>query len=78
MTSKKKIQKKVKRTERLKGRDTVSRLYNSVIEYVEELGGSCIVIGGIAIVQEDPNENRFGIMVRVLGKKPTFPFKPSK
>ena len=48
-------------------------LYEAVRNYIESKGGTVVVIGGIALVQEDPMMKfNYGIMVRVTGRKPIF------
>ena len=52
------------------GDKTRDNLYKAVQEYVEKRGGSALVIGGTALVQESPLKYNYGVMVRVTGKKP--------
>ena len=47
-------------------------LYKAVMKYVEKHGGTALIIGGVAIVQESPLEFNYGVMVRITGKKPVF------
>jgi hypothetical protein len=55
----------------LKGRDPTSQLYRAVIRYVESLGGSALVIGGVEI-QSWPMEfdRTYRVAIRCTGKKP--------
>ena len=53
------------------GDKNIDRLYQSVIDYVKKNKGSVDVIGGIAIVDEG-KKNKYGVMIRVLGRKPIF------
>ena len=55
------------------GKDDTDILYEAVRAYIENRGGSVVVIGGIALVQESPLKYNYGLMVRVTGKKPTNP-----
>ena len=56
------------------GNRHVDALYKAVIKYVESRGGTAVVIGDIALVQEDPfRKFNYGVMVRITGKKPNFP-----
>ena len=50
----------------------VDRLYRAVVNYIENHGGTALVIGGIALVQESPLKFNYGIMIRITGKKPVF------
>ena len=54
------------------GNDVTDKLYKAVVAYVEKNGGTAVVIGGIALVQEDARQFNYGVMVRVIGKKPEF------
>ena len=64
---------KKKKAEKIKwGRTPIEQLYKAVVRYVEANGGTAVVIGGIALVEEGPNKFNYGIMVRATGKKPTF------
>jgi len=51
------------------GNIVTDRLYKAVINYIEENGGSVVVIGGITIVGEGLDFNH-GLMVNFTGKKP--------
>jgi hypothetical protein len=55
----------------LAGRTPDLQLYRAVRRYVESLGGSIVVIGGIE-VQEWPGEpmGKYRVAVSVLGRKP--------
>jgi hypothetical protein len=55
------------------GRSPVEQLYKATVRYIEKNGGSALVVGGIAIVQEGGDERRYGIIVEVFGKKPIMP-----
>lgn len=48
----------------------IDNLYKAVVDYIKNRGGSVVVIGGIALVQEDEHKFNYGVMVRVTGKKP--------
>jgi hypothetical protein len=48
----------------------IDNLYKAVVDYIKNRGGSVVVIGGIALVQEDERKFNYGVMVRVTGKKP--------
>ena len=48
------------------------KLYQAVVDYVKSRKGTVVVIGGIALVQEDERKYNYGVMVRVTGKKPIF------
>ena len=53
------------------GNKIINKLYEAVRDYIESKGGTVVVIGGIAIVQEDSiRKFNYGIMVRITGKKP--------
>ena len=49
----------------------IDKIYKSVIEYIEFYNGKVLVIGGIALVDEGMR-NKYGVMIRILGKKPIF------
>jgi hypothetical protein len=57
----------------LAGRDPVSQLYRAVRRYVEHNNGNIIVIGGIGLIDDDSSRGKYSIVVRCLGKRPTFP-----
>jgi hypothetical protein len=46
------------------GRDPVSQLYRAVVRYVESMGGSVLVVGGIQILRW-PGERAGSFMVGV-------------
>ena len=53
------------------GDKTTDNLYEAVKKYVEKRGGSVLVIGGLALVKENPLlKYNYGVMVRITGKKP--------
>ena len=58
------------------GKGVTDKLYKAVVGYVEANGGTAVVIGGIALVDEGTAKYNYGVMVRVTGKKPVFPKKP--
>ena len=62
----KKIKKKINT-----GDKTTSKLYEAVRDYIEARNGTVVVIRGIAIVQEGL-KFKYGLMIRVIGKKPEF------
>ena len=55
------------------GKDDIDTLYEAVRAYIENRGGSVVVIGGVQIVQM-PDDLKFnwGLNIRVTGKKPVF------
>ena len=57
------------------GEKTTDKLYEAVRDYIEKNGGSIIVIGGIAIVEESPLKYNYGLLIRITGKKPQFKIK---
>jgi hypothetical protein len=63
----------------LAGRAPDLQLYRAVRRYVQSLGGSIVVIGGIE-VQEWPedSEHCYRVAVRVLGRKPTLKPAPTR
>jgi hypothetical protein len=67
------MEKPTKKKKIVTGNAILNRLYTAARDYVEEHEGSVVVIGGVALVDE--GNNKFGIMVRCLGKKPNFPKK---
>lgn len=56
-------------------RDVTDQLYKAVFNYVKKHNGTAVVMGGIALVKEGPNDFNYGIMVRCTGKLPEFPNK---
>lgn len=66
------MKKTVKRKRINTGNSTYNRLYTAVRDYVEKNGGTILVIGGTALIDEG-EKNKYGIMVRCFGKKPNFP-----
>lgn len=52
------------------GKDPTSQLYKSAVRYIESVGGSASLVGGIAIVQDSPLKYKYGVMVRIVGKLP--------
>jgi hypothetical protein len=54
------------------GNKATDKLYEAVRSYVEGRGGSVLVIGGVALVDEGIGKYNYGVMVRVTGKKPMF------
>ena len=69
-----KAEKKVRITT---GNAILNRLYSSARDYVEAHKGSCVVVGGVAIVDEG-KPHSYGVMVRFLGRKPVYQLPPSK
>ena len=57
------------------GKTPAEQLYKAVVRYIEANGGTAVVIGSIALVQETPLKFNYGVMVRVTGKKPIFKVK---
>jgi hypothetical protein len=49
------------------------KLYEAVAAYIKELGGSAVVIGGTALVEEGNGKYKYGLMIRIVGKKPQLP-----
>jgi len=62
--------KEEKKSEIKTGDKTTANLYKAVQDYIEKRGGSVLVIGGTALVQESPLKYNYGLMVRITGKKP--------
>ena len=58
------------------GDKTMDNLYKAVQDYIEKRGGSVLIIGGIALVQESPLKYNYGLMLRVTGKKPKISTTP--
>ena len=52
------------------GDKTIDELYRAVMNYIEKRGGSVVVIGEIALVEEGPLKYNYGVMVRVVGQRP--------
>jgi len=69
------MKKEKKTIKRIKtGNKITDKLYEAVRDYVESKGGTVAVIGGIALVQENPLQKfNYGVMVRITGKKPIQP-----
>ncbi len=68
---------KVRKKRITSGDKTLDNLYSAVIKYLNYHGGTAVTIGGMAIVQEEVSEHKFGIMIRILGNKPTDNFNQS-
>ena len=54
------------------GEKDVDALYEAVRAYITNRKGTVVVIGGVALVQEDARKFNYGLMVRITGKRPTF------
>ena len=54
-------------------RSPYMQLYRAVARYVKSKGGQVVVAGGVQIMQEPGDGDfRYGVVVRVTGRKPTF------
>jgi hypothetical protein len=51
---------------------TTEELYKATINYIKTNKGTVVVIGGIAIVDEGLGKYKYGLMIRIMGKKPIF------
>ncbi len=60
------------------GDKVLDRLYAAAIAYTKKHGGTAVVVGGVALVQDSPLKYNYGIMVRMTGKPPTFTLPNSK
>ena len=52
------------------GDKVIDSLYSAVRDYIENRGGTVVVIGGIALVEEGTAKYNYGLMIRITGKKP--------
>lgn len=59
------------------GDKTTNKLYEAVRDYIEKRNGKVIVIGGVAVVEENLKFN-YGLMVRITGLKPEINNKSQK
>ena len=53
------------------GDKVLDNLYQAVVKYIEKNKGNVVVIGGVALVNEG-EKYKYGLMVRITGKKPKF------
>lgn len=52
-------------------KDSLDKLYDSVVEYIEQKGGKVVVIGGVEIARYPGDlEHNFLLSIRVTGKAP--------
>lgn len=50
---------------------TTNTMYRAVAKYIEEAGGTAVVIGGVSIAQKtDGRKKAFTVMIDVTGNNP--------
>lgn len=65
------------KVKRVPGRDTLNDMYKAIAKYIQEAGGTAIVLGGVSITARGERKFNYTICIDVTGVPP-LPTKSKK